>query len=1096
MTLPGSQLSLLNAQLRAKRGGFALLIVITMLAFIVVLLVGLALYTRVETAVAGNTQRQAQARENALLGLNVALGQLQQHAGPDTRVTATAKNFGGASTNPAGTVAYTGVWSSDATASDTPGAPLTWLVSGNELRRPDTTEGAAAGSTVAAPLAITPGGLVPRPQTLVGANSTGERARSANWVDAPLVDLTAIGVPGAPPAAATIIGRYAWWVGDQGVKAPVAVPDGSDVVNFAPYGDETQQNDLGRRIRQQIALGAAAADATGEPVFEPRDTNNAVLVADQKVSSFNQLAFLRNAANAPIGIARVRQNFHTWSPNSFAVLADSKRGGLREDLSLNPGRLGAAFSAWARYDRPRAVAMEPTVQPTPVVGVDPPGPMPPYGADPLRRRFSITTNVTGGGLEGGIHPVLAFFGMSFSIRDDVAPNYEVSVRCVVGLWNPHASSLVPPAGSDGRLELHVTGLPDVRVRDNLGGDDTISLQSLMGVPLRFVLAWPDGPTREDEASWLPGRVYYWTAESNTTEPSDGNVMRYNERNATAVGGAGVVRSAGIAHSVPPRGVTVFRQCSVSNGDNTTLRVQLVKPAGSQQGTLATFESPRFRDFETSPDQLEADHKFVDFAYVFRLPDPAEIPEGETATWLSAAGRDPRRALLSGSAFVAGENQARPELYGGPGVTGFSTRYVSRLLDRATDSRDYNEDVPVFELPCGPFLSVGALQHLLISNARPFAIGNPWGTEIEVNGVPANALFDRFFFSGLVQDLVPASTAAGELILPNPLLKPLRKPDATKVTIEDIRTMVNPPDTTAPDGTVTSGGPGSAFSSKFFLQGGAFNFNSTSAIAWAAVLRSLRFAAPAAFNYLRADPTTGTAEATGETTSFVQSGDAQFFRFSQSAQETYQAEWPPASAESGSTPPRTDLFRRGMRTLSAAQVAALAGKIVELIGTKQTADGPFRSLEEFLSPSDRFAGVDADGISLGARSLLEAAIADAGINADIAEFSSQWLTQADVMTALAPILFPRSDTFIIRSYGEAVNPATNAREGQAWCEAIVQRVPEYFDPSDPPETPASAFDVGSNPDDATSLPTQAHQLNKLHGRRFKVVSFRWLTRSDI
>jgi hypothetical protein len=74
--------------------------------------------------------------------------------------------------------------------------------------------------------------------------------------------------------------------------------------------------------------------------------------------------------------------------------------------------------------------------------------------------------------------------------------------------------------------------------------------------------------------------------------------------------------------------------------------------------------------------------------------------------------------------------------------------------------------------------------------------------------------------------------------------------------------------------------------------------------------------------------------------------------------------------------------------------------------------------------------------------------------------------------------------------------TNAIEGRAWCEALVQRVPDYVDPSDPPETVPSAFDAPSNADDPASSPTAAHKLNKLLGRRFKVVSFRWLTRSDI
>ena len=84
---------------RLGEGGFALLIVITLLAYLVILLIGLASYTRIETSIAGNTQRQAQARENALLSLNVAVGQLQKYAGPDQRVTATAESAPGAGTS-------------------------------------------------------------------------------------------------------------------------------------------------------------------------------------------------------------------------------------------------------------------------------------------------------------------------------------------------------------------------------------------------------------------------------------------------------------------------------------------------------------------------------------------------------------------------------------------------------------------------------------------------------------------------------------------------------------------------------------------------------------------------------------------------------------------------------------------------------------------------------------------------------------------------------------------------------------------------------------------------------------------------------------
>jgi len=124
-----------------QQRGFALLLTLTLLAFVVLLLVGLATYTRVETAIAGNMQRQAQARENALLGLNVALEQLQKHAGPDTRVTATAENVAEVNRQKR---YYTGVWSAmPPTAPEpvegepapvTPSAatPIAWLASGAE----------------------------------------------------------------------------------------------------------------------------------------------------------------------------------------------------------------------------------------------------------------------------------------------------------------------------------------------------------------------------------------------------------------------------------------------------------------------------------------------------------------------------------------------------------------------------------------------------------------------------------------------------------------------------------------------------------------------------------------------------------------------------------------------------------------------------------------------------------------------------------------------------------------------------------------------------------------------------------------------------
>jgi len=91
----------------------------------------------------------------------------------------------------------------------------------------------------------------------------------------------------------------------------------------------------------------------------------------------------------------------------------------------------------------------------------------------------------------------------------------------------------------------------------------------------------------------------------------------------------------------------------------------------------------------------------------------------------------------------------------------------------------------------------------------------------------------------------------------------------------------------------------------------------------------------------------------------------------------------------------------------------------------------------------------------------------------------WLTQADVLQAIGPLLSVRSDTFRIRAYGEALD--TNGKTiARAWCEAIVQRTPEYIDPAN------KASDRGS----------QLTKRNATFGRRFQLVSFRWLSPDEV
>ena len=92
-----------------------------------------------------------------------------------------------------------------------------------------------------------------------------------------------------------------------------------------------------------------------------------------------------------------------------------------------------------------------------------------------------------------------------------------------------------------------------------------------------------------------------------------------------------------------------------------------------------------------------------------------------------------------------------------------------------------------------------------------------------------------------------------------------------------------------------------------------------------------------------------------------------------------------------------------------------------------------------------------------------------------------ITQADLLSTLGPQLSARSDTFTIRAYGETRNPATGETGARAWCEAVVQRTPDYVGGEAPETAPAD-------------LP--AASLSRTLGRQFRIVSFRWLGPDDI
>lgn len=138
-----------------------------------------------------------------------------------------------------------------------------------------------------------------------------------------------------------------------------------------------------------------------------------------------------------------------------------------------------------------------------------------------------------------------------------------------------------------------------------------------------------------------------------------------------------------------------------------------------------------------------------------------------------------------------------------------------------------------------------------------------------------------------------------------------------------------------------------------------------------------------------------------------------------------------------------------------------------------------------------------------------------------------ISQIDVLNSIGPSLTARSDTFVVRAYGEALDNAGNAI-GKAWVEVVVQRSTEYMVPSgqfpgyEEPTRRRLTYrnNSGSAPNDYDKGPIldtferaaapnppgasdaekaaliEDQKVNRIFGRRFKATSLRWLSANEI
>lgn len=197
---------------------------------------------------------------------------------------------------------------------------------------------------------------------------------------------------------------------------------------------------------------------------------------------------------------------------------------------------------------------------------------------------------------------------------------------------------------------------------------------------------------------------------------------------------------------------------------------------------------------------------------------------------------------------------------------------------------------------------------------------------------------------------------------------------------------------------------------------------------------------------------------------------------------------------------------GIRMLTPDQIDRLAKECVKQVKLR----GPFLNLSDFINRRlvdgeqgvcgalqaaidwDEFGGKSPDAASINGRFKMgddmigAATVSNWGLPFPQAATGSRYagipgyLTQSDVLKRIGNMLTTRDDTFRVRTYGEA-RDKNGKVTSRAWCEAVIQRLPEYIDATDLPAI--AAADLRSS-------------VNRRFGRQLKVVSFRWLAPGEI
>jgi len=278
-------------------------IALSLMAFVLLLLLSITTLVQVETQGSQIQLQQMEAEQSALLGLQLALGELQKTAGPDQRVTATADIFNVSNDPDFEQPHLLGVWKSFKQANSVAGTIDYAAKERDAGNNGDFVQWlSSATATNQKELAYADQALDPSNSIkLVGAGTVSD---SAGHIEVPLLDVDI--------SSGSKSGKYGWLVFDESQKANVSLESGDASDDFSKI---------------QALGGAGRLGYEFVEDFEDLDALDD--------STFAKLASYRSLEIGDSGFDLAASNaFYALTNLSRGLLVDVTQGKFQADLSL------------------------------------------------------------------------------------------------------------------------------------------------------------------------------------------------------------------------------------------------------------------------------------------------------------------------------------------------------------------------------------------------------------------------------------------------------------------------------------------------------------------------------------------------------------------------------------------------------------------------------------------------------------------------------------------------------------------------------------------------------------------------------------------